>query len=214
MLSLVLVLASFGCKRSTGDAEVDKYLGIFEAEDREVFKHRKRIVAAMKIRTGMTIADVGAGTGAFMEPFAAAVGASGTVYAVDIAENFVAHIEQRAKSLGLAQVRPVRSTTVSVTLPDASIDKMLVCATYHHFDDPTAMMRSIHRALKPNGEVFIVDFVREPGVTTDEWVLNHVRAGEKTFTKEIVAAGFETIERPKAAFLERNYMIGFRRVGD
>ena len=209
--ALPLLLGLSACKKSTGDPEVDRYLEIFETESREVFKHRKDIVAAMGIKPGEAVADIGAGTGAFLEPLAHAVGPKGKLYAVDIAPNFIEHLRTRAQKLGLSQVQTVLSTTVSVTLAKDSIDKALVCATYHHFGDTQAMMGSIKRALKPGGEVFIVDFVRIEGVTTDEWVLDHVRAGEKTFTKEILKAGFVPGPRPKAPFLKQNYMVRFRR---
>lgn len=207
-LALLLILVP-ACKKSTGDPEVDRYLEIFETESREVFKHRAQIIAAMNIKPGQSVADIGAGTGAFLEPLAAAVGASGKLYAVDIAPNFIDHLDQRVRKLGLQHVKTVLSTTVSATLPKASIDKALICATYHHFGDTQAMMKSVREALKPGGEVFIVDFVRIDGVTKDEWVLNHVRAGEKTFTQEIEAAGFTKLPTPKTPFLKRNYMIRF-----
>ncbi len=208
-LALLLGLPP-ACKKSTGDPEVDRYLELFETESREVFKHRAQIIAAMNITPGQAVADIGAGTGAFLEPLASAVGASGRLFAVDIAPNFIAHLDQRIQKLGLQQVKTVLSTTVSATLPEASIDKALICATYHHFGDTQAMMKSVRSALKPGGEVFIVDFVRVEGVTTDEWVLDHVRAGEKAFTQEIEAAGFEKLPGPQTPFLKRNYMIRFR----
>jgi ubiquinone/menaquinone biosynthesis C-methylase UbiE len=213
-LLLAALVAAGACKKSSGDPEVDKWIGVFEHEDREVFKHRAKIVGLMGLKRGDTVADVGAGTGAFLDVLADAVGNQGTVYAVDIAENMIAHMKRRAKAEGLTQVKTVLSTTVSVSLPDASADRMLVVATYHHFDDTLAMMTSIRNALKPGGIVWIVDFHRIEGVTTDEWVLNHVRAGEDVFTKEIEAAGLVKVPTPETPFLTKCYMIGFRRPAD
>ena len=79
---------------------VDEFIGRFEIESREVFAHREAIVKACGIKPGMTMADVGAGTGLFTRLFAAAVGEKGRVYAVDIAPKFVAHIEESARKAG------------------------------------------------------------------------------------------------------------------
>jgi predicted methyltransferase len=70
-------------------------------------------------------------------------------------------------------------------------------------------MASIHKALKPGGQVVVIDFVREKGQSTD-WVMNHVRAGQDVFTKEIEAAGFKRIGEEK--FLKENYFIRFEKV--
>ena len=51
-------------------------------------------------------------------------------------------------------------------------------------------MRSIHRALRPGGQVVLIEFRRVEGVSSD-WIMQHVRAGQEAFTKEIVAAGFK-----------------------
>src|SRR5262245_38285989 len=66
----------------------------FEGESREISIRAKEIVAACKLKPGMVVADVGAGTGLFTRKFAAEVGDKGKVYAVDIAPTFLRHIEK------------------------------------------------------------------------------------------------------------------------
>ena len=70
-------------------------------------------------------------------------------------------------------------------------------------------MTSIHRALRPGGRVVVVDFYRIEGVSP-EWVLNHVRAGQEVFRKEIESAGFRLVEESK--FLKENYYMIFEKV--
>src|SRR5262249_39934653 len=66
-----------------------------ESEGREVYERRLAIVDAVGLQPGMSVADVGAGTGLFTQLFAARVGPQGRVYAVDIAKEFVDGILQR-----------------------------------------------------------------------------------------------------------------------
>jgi SAM-dependent methyltransferase len=180
----------------------------FEREGREVYVHRDRIVDSARIRPGMSVADIGAGTGLFVPLLAERAGARGTIYAVDIVPDFLRHIEKRSAEAGQKNVRTVLATERSVELPANSIDLAFICDVYHHFEYPQHSLSSIHRALKPGGELVMVEFKRIPGESSD-WILNHVRAGQEVFTAEIEAAGFEAVE--EFDFLKDNYMLRFRK---
>jgi ubiquinone/menaquinone biosynthesis C-methylase UbiE len=158
----------------------------------------------------MAVADIGAGTGLFTRLFSPIVGPQGKVFAVDIAESFVNHIERQAQADGISNIVGVVCKPDSASLPPASIDLAFICDAYHHFEYPNKTMRSIHEALKPGGEVILIDFQRIPGVSSD-FVMNHVRAGQEVFTKEILDAGFEQVEERKG-ILKESYFVRFRKV--
>ena len=193
------------------DPDLKKYIATFEAESREINAQRKQIVAACKIKPGMVVADVGAGTGLFTRLFATEVGPKGKVYAVDIAPKFVEHVEKTCKEAGLKNVQGVVCTPTSVELPENSVDLVFVCDTYHHFGFPNKTMASLHRALRPGGQVVLVDFHRIEGKSSD-WVLGHVRAGQEVFVKEVESAGFKQVGEEK--FLKENYLVRFVKAGD
>ncbi len=190
--------------------DVGKYEQRFEVESREIFAQRARIAALVGPRAGQAIADIGAGTGLFTRMFATAVGQTGRVYAVEIAPKFVEHLRADAQQRGTEQVEAVLCTENSVELPPACIDLAFVCDTYHHFEYPAHTLASIHRALRPAGELVVVDFRRIPGESRD-WILEHVRAGQEVGTAEIEAAGFEKVRDEAAPFLRENYVMRFRR---
>lgn len=190
--------------------DVAKFEQRFEVESREIFVHRARIAALAGVREGMHIADIGAGTGLFTLMFATRVGQSGIVHAVDIAPRFVAHIEAAAAARGLANVRGVVCSERSVDLPPASIDLAFVCDTYHHFEYPQATLASIHAALRPGGELVVVDFIRIEGQSRP-WILEHVRAGQDVVAAEIEAAGFRRLRDEPTPFLRENYAMRFVR---
>ena len=189
--------------------DVNKYVGKFEGESREVYAKRKEIVAAVGIKPGMAVADVGAGTGLFTRPFAEAVGKEGKVYAVDITPKFLEHIKKTCKEAGITNVETVRCTPDSVELPPNSVDLVFICDTYHHFEFPLKTMRSIRRALKPGGKLVVIDFHRIEGKSSD-FILNHVRAGQEVFTREIVQSGFKFLGEEK--LLKENYFLRFEKV--
>lgn len=190
---------------------VETWVERFESESREIYQHRGDIVNAVSPKPGMAIADVGAGTGFFTELFAERVGPGGRVYAVDLMPEFVQRIAARAKEKGLTNVVTVLCKEDSVELPPNSVDLVFMSDTYHHFEYPRSTLRSIHRALRPGGEMVVIDFERVEGKSR-QWVLDHVRAGEEVFAAEITAAGFKRLagsaEQP---FLKENYFVRFRK---
>lgn len=200
-----------GINKSFENPDVDEFVGRFERDGREPFDKRAEILAACHIKPGMAIADVGAGTGLFTRLFAPAVGEKGTVYAVDISKKFVEHIEKTCAEQGIKNVKGVVCSQKSVELPANSVDLAFICDVYHHFEFPTQTMQSIHRALRPGGQVILIDFIRKEGESSD-FVLKHVRAGEETFRKEIENAGFGVVDQGKKDFLKISYFLRFEKV--
>jgi SAM-dependent methyltransferase len=194
----------------SADLKVQQFIERFQGESREIAKNHAAIQAAIGIRPGQHMADIGAGTGLFLEGFANAVGPQGKLYAVDISPKFVEHLRQRAESEGFPQVETVLCSDDDCKLAPASVDLALICDTYHHFEYPARTMATIARAVKPGGTLCVVDFHRIPGVSR-EWLLNHVRAGQEVFRAEIEAAGFEFVEEVSGLGLQENYFLRFRR---
>jgi SAM-dependent methyltransferase len=190
--------------------DVETWESRFETESREVFALRGEIVGALELPEGAVVADVGAGTGAFLEPLARAVGPHGRYYAVEISPRFVEHLRDRAREAGLENVTAVLGRTDDATLPPASVDLVFVCDTYHHFSDPPAVLASLHRALRPGGRLAVVDFDRVEGASS-EWVLGHVRASKEEFRREIEAAGFSAAREVDMEGLEENFFLLFER---
>lgn len=198
-----------GINESFQDPDVDKYIAMFEGESREIYKHRNEIVDAVGLKPGMNIADVGAGTGFFSRMFAHAVAPGGTVYAVDIAANFVEHIDAMAKKENVGNISASVCSERSVDLPENSIDVAFICDVYHHFEYPYDSMASIHKALRPGGRVVIVDFERIVGVSND-WTLDHVRCGKGTVTDEVKDSGFDLVEE-KDLGMQGQYVLIFQK---
>jgi predicted methyltransferase len=221
-LSLLLVLAPGtpaqeksvkpGINKSFLDPtlKVEEWVARFEVESREVFAARKEILKAVGPHKGMTVADVGAGTGLFTIIFANEVGPKGWVYAVDIAPAFLQHISHQGQREHLFNITPVLCAENSVSLPPESIDLAFVCDTYHHFEYPKSTLASLHRALREKGTLVVIDLDRIPGKSR-QWLLDHVRAGKETVRQEIEAAAFELVEEVKVPGLKENYFLRFQK---
>ncbi len=191
-------------ERFKGDFAVGPWVERFESESREVFDYRQAILGALDLQPGNDIADIGAGTGCYTFMFADAVGPNGTAYAADIARPFIDRIKQRAAEREQPNIKAILCAEDDANLPRTSIDKAFICDTYHHFEYPDATMASIAQAMRPGGDLYVIEFRRyAEGEGTDdakwmalplerrEWIRGHVRCDRATIIREIEAAGFQ-----------------------
>ena len=180
MLALLLCilatsgLATAGCARHRPSGPNDAYRDprvsadtwnhYFEDQGRgEIFQKRDAILRLAGIGPGMSVVDVGAGTGLFSMMLGDAVGPSGRVYAEEVVDRFSRYIAERAARERRTNVISVAGTETGIGLPAQMVDVAFLCDVYHHFDRPAEMLGSIRRALRDRGQLFLVDFRREVG---------------------------------------------------
>lgn len=182
----------------------------FERDGREVHDRRADILRVMGLTRGMAIADVGAGTGLFTLAFAEAVGPEGTVYAVDVIPQFLAHIRAKVEKAGfIKRVRLVQATDRSSELAPGSVDAIFMSDAYHHLEYPQHTLATLRAALRPGGTLWLIDFIRED--TSDAWIKQHVRAGKAEVLRELAAAGFVLVE--DVPLLRENYLLKLQPAG-
>ena len=116
------------------------------------------LLSALELKPGMTVADIGAGTGYYSWRMAQRVGASGTVYAVDIQPEMIGLLEQQMSRRRAANVKAVLGGLTDPGLPPASVDLAPMVDVYHEFEYPYEMLAAIVRALKPGGRLVFVEF--------------------------------------------------------
>lgn len=117
----------------------------------------------LAILPGSTVVDLGAGRGYFTWRLARRVGDQGNVIAVDIQQSMLDRIANDIETRGLRNVHLVLGTSSDPKLPENSADLVLIANAYHEFSEPAAMMAAVHRCLKPNGRVVVVEYAEEKG---------------------------------------------------
>lgn len=192
-----------------GAVDVEEWVKRFERDEREVYAQRAEIVKAAQIWRDSTVADIGAGTGAFTKLLSEAVGPKGKVFAVDVVPEFLLYLKQRMVDEGVTNVEAVLCGERSVDLPENSVDLAFMCDVYHHLEYPRATLASLRKALRPGGRLVLVDFKRIEDESSD-WVLEHIRAGQEVFTREIVGEGFK--KESELDFMKENYFVTFRKL--
>lgn len=120
-----------------------------------------KAIAALNIKAGQTVADIGAGSGYYSVRLAGAVGPTGRVFATDIQPEMLAIIKKKLDALPIPQIQLVLGTPTESKLPDASVDLALMVDVYHELSDPQLFLRSLKRALKPGGRLVLIEFRKE-----------------------------------------------------
>ena len=141
--------------------DANKWAPIFDDPARDAWQKPDVVVAALDLAPGMTVADIGAGTGYFEARLAAAVGARGKVIAVDVEPDMVRYLGERAAREKTPNIEPKLGTPDDPGLTPASVDRILIVDTWHHVPARDAYAATLKAALKPGGQIFVVDFTLE-----------------------------------------------------
>ena len=165
-----------------------------------------QLMNEMGLKPGMTVADVGTGVG-YMLPFLSRrVGPDGRVLAEDIEDDFLAMARQTADNQKLTNVTFIKGETTDPKLPEGAVDIILVVDAYHHFDYPEKMLASLHKSLKPEGRLVIVEYYKRESAMPNGRALTHIRLDMPDVIKEIEANHFHLIEE-KERIKNVQYML-------
>src|SRR5437660_689068 len=133
------------------------YRSIFETPGRDERLQINRVMDILNIRSGKSVADIGAGSGWFTVRAAKRVGAAGAVYAVDINPEAVRYISERAGKEKLANVKAILSKPDDPLLPRDSVDAVLLLKTYHEVAHPVELLRNLRASPRAGAKVGIID---------------------------------------------------------
>ena len=161
-------------------------IGWLERPERELEENSSLLIKNLNLKPGMNVADIGAGSGYYSSLISKQIG-KGKVYAVDVEPEMIAFLDARIKKEKLHNVVTVLGTETSVSLPESSIDLMFLVDVYHEFSFPYEMGLSMHKSLKPDGKLVLVEFRAEDPMVPIKEI--H-KMSEKQSVKELKAAGF------------------------
>ena len=206
-LILVTPVAAQHGHRPDQMPNVMEYLDRLDRSERDQEQKPAEVVKALGLKPGMSIADLGAGSGYFTHRFVEAVTENGKVYAIDVEPEALKYVEERLAHMH----RPYTADFIlarpdNPKLPVESVDLIFICNTYHHLEDRSTYFRNVKSALKPGGRIAIIDYYHD------------ARSGELGFPKkhliprdavieELTAAGYKLIK--EETFLPKQYFLEF-----
>lgn len=157
VLSGIIVLLAFVATLPAQQRDPRQYQQVLENPDRLADLQVDRVVAALGVKPGMRIADLGAGTGVFSVPLARAVGPQGKIYAIDIDPGLLTIVSEKAEAAGLKNIEPVTAGPSDPRLPEP-VDLIFLCDTLHHIAGQGAYVKQFQKLLRPGGRVAVIEF--------------------------------------------------------
>lgn len=169
--------------------------------ERDKWQHPEEIVAAMDLKPGATVADIGAGTGYMVASLSKAVGKDGTVIAIDASAEMVEYLVKRKDDLGPAKIVPRKVGFDDPELQSASVDAVLTLDTWHHVKGREAYAKKVYEGLKRGGRFVVVEYTVDAEVGPPK----AMRLEPGQVTKQLEAAGFR-VEVVRET-MPRHYMV-------
>ena len=172
-------------------------------KERDAVKEADQLIAGLDLKPGMSVADLGAGSGYHTVRLARMLGPDGRVFAQDVMPKYLADLQKRVRKEGLQNVTLVRGEPHNPRLPAGSVDAAILVHMYHEIAQPFAFLHNLVPALKPGARVGIVDLDRpigehgtRPALLRCE--LAAVGYEEVSFTKLTGDIGYLAVFRPPA----------------
>src|SRR5579863_6679716 len=126
--------------------------------EREKEENPEGALDALNVRTGMVVADVGAGTGYMSLRLAKRVGPTGKVYANDLQPEMLRRLREIAAKAGLRNIETVQGEEADPKLPAGRMDLILLVDVYHEFSQPQKMIDKLREALAPGGRLVLLEY--------------------------------------------------------
>ena len=185
-----------GTGRTYFDREIAQVMGHLaagwlERPQREREERTDLLIQMLALQPGMDVADIGAGSGYFTRRMAPPIKPDGVVFATDIQPEMLEYLGTSLLLEGIENVTPILGRVDNTGLAEDSVDLILLVDVYHEFDHPWEMARSMHRALRPDGRVALVEY--RAGDDTVPIKPLHTMT-ENQARLEFEAAGFEMVE--------------------
>lgn len=172
-----------------------------------------RLVSALKLHAGQTVADIGAGGGQLTVALAREVGPSGRVYATELDGDRLRDIRRAADDAGLKNVSVIEAHAARTNLPERCCDALVLRRVYHHFGEPHLMNASMRQALRPGGLLAVIDFEPDSAESPDPGgrdTGDQHGVTSATVVRELRQAGFEEVAVEEGSRPGR-YLVVVRR---
>jgi precorrin-6B methylase 2 len=180
-----------------------------ERPEREREEKTTAMIESLKLKPGMTVADIGAGSGVITLKMAAKVGETGKVYAVDIQQEMLDLLADKLSRLDVENVELVLCTNKSPKLPEASLDLAIMVDVYHELEYPYEAMLALSKCMKPGGRIVLVEFRKEDPDVPIKLVHKMTEAQAK---KELAPKEFGLKWKETIGVLPWQHVIVFERV--
>ena len=157
LAGLMLAGSATNIQAQLAARKADEWVATLEGPQRIASQKIDAVLSKLDLKPGMVIADIGAGSGLFSRPLAKAVAPAGKVYAVDIQQDLLDHINQRDKAESIRNIQTVLGEYDDPKLPARNVDLAFINDVLHHIQHRAAYLRALGTYIKPSGRIAIIE---------------------------------------------------------
>lgn len=177
----------------------------WNSPDRDTWQQPHQIVAALALKPGATVADIGAGTGYMVAFLSDMVGRDGTVIAIDTESAMIQYLTERSTELGPAKVVPQKVAPDDPLLQSHSVDAVLTLDTWHHVPTREAYAKKVYEGLKPGGRFVVVDYE----IDAETGPPKTMRLAADQVARELELAGFR-VDVVSESMPQQYMVVGYK----
>ena len=208
-LVAALVLSSAALPAQDPD-RIARYLASLERPEREAFQKPEQVMAALNLKPGERVVDLGAGSGYFTLRMARAVGPRGIVWALDIRQQMIDYIARRIESEKISNIKLKLVPPDDPQIEPASVDTIVMVDVYHyiHYEKRGAeYAKKLRPAITPGGRVVIIDYIPKPAAERDWGPPEVQQMSRETLDSYMAGAGFKPAR--VHSFLPEQYFVEY-----
>lgn len=210
LLGILVVAGIPECRAQLGSRKAEEWVTTLEGEHRVAAQKIEEVLAKLSLKSGMVVADVGAGSGLFSRALAKTVAPAGKVYAVDIQQGLLDYISQRNKEEHIRNVYTILGEFNDPNLPARDVDLAFINDVLHHIENRATYLKALATYIKPNGRVVIID------MNSNDPNTPHKNQPELLVTREEILgwmsdAGFRLVQEYPNIFPGKKWFLIFEK---
>src|SRR5580658_2355186 len=190
--------------------KADEWVTTLEGPQRVATQKIDEVLAKLRLKPGMVVADIGAGSGLFSRPLAKAVAPAGKVYAVDIQQDLLNYIDKRDKEENIRNVQTVLGEYDDPKLPARNVDLAFINDVLHHIQNRAAYLKALGTYMKPAGRIAIIEMNKDDP-NTPHRNQPELQVAREEILQWMSDAGFKLVEEHPDLFPGTKWFLVFGR---
>ena len=189
-----------------GSRPTAEWIQVLERPQRIEGLKIEEIIANLKLKPGMVVADIGSGSGVFSRPLAKTVAPDGKVIAVDIETGLLSYVRERAQKENIPNIETHLAEPNDAKLSGEVVDLALIHDVLHHIENRALYLKNLFQYIKPGGRVAIVD----PDSEDPEGAHRNqpdMLVSKAEIDQWMKAAGFQMVEQIDLFPGKKNFLI-------
>jgi ubiquinone/menaquinone biosynthesis C-methylase UbiE len=207
---LLTVTLAASASAQLAPRKAEEWVTTLEGPQRVATQKIDQVLADLSLKPGMVIADIGAGSGLFSRPLAKAVAPTGKVYAVDIQQDLLDHINQRDKEENIRNIRTVLGEFDDPKLPARDVDLAFINDVLHHIQHRAVYLKALGAYIKPAGRIAIIEMNKDDPNTPHK-NQPELLVSRDEILKWMSDAGFKIVEEHADLFPGTKWFLIFGR---